>query len=322
MKALGYAKIFTREQRREGVSLETQEDKIIPTLENLRQRANQIFSFLDISSSTRKDYTYRISLFLEFVSERSFNNNSFLEFKRYLQERDDIRAATKNKYLASARVFLKELARNGAIPIDITLNVKSFKQGKKHKKEGLTEDEINKLAERIKSLSDTPENARLKALFCLFALQGLRQIEVVRLNVEDLDLVTGLAYIQGKGEDDKELIYLNPETVKALKKYIEICRIGSGSLLKSLGNRKNGRLNSITIKREFKALFKTLSINKTVHGFRHYFITHLLKSFDVGTVRKFSRHKSLDMLIVYDDEINLAEKKDKVFSCFENIKIA
>jgi len=28
MKALGYAKIFTREQAREGVSLEAQEDKV------------------------------------------------------------------------------------------------------------------------------------------------------------------------------------------------------------------------------------------------------------------------------------------------------
>ena len=322
MKALGYAKIFTQEERKEGVFLEAQENKIIPTLKDLREKANQIFSFLDISFSTRKDYTYRISLFLNFIQGRSFNNNSFLEFKRYLQERDDMRVATKNKYLASARVFLKELARNQAIPVDITLNVKSFKQGKKHKKEGLTEDEINKLTERIKSLSDTPKNARLKALFCLFALQGLRQIEVVRLNVEDLDLAGGLAYIQGKGRDDKELIYLNPETIKALKKYIKICNIGSGSLLKSLGNRKNGRLNSITIKREFKALFSELRINKTVHGFRHYFITHLLGEFDVGTVRKFSRHKSLDMLIVYDDEVNLAEKKDKVFSCFSQVKVA
>jgi len=80
-------------------------------------------------------------------------------------------------------------------------------------------------------------------------------------------------------------------------------------------------LNSITIKREFKALFKKLGINKTVHGFRHYFITRLLGEFDVGTVRKFSRHKSLDMLIVYDDEVNLAEKKDKVFSCFSQVKV-
>jgi len=291
-------------------------------LENLKERAYQIFSLLDITSTTREDYTHRILLFLKFIKGEGFNRDSFLEFKRYLRKRENLKVATKNKYLASARVFLKELARKGAIPVDITLNVKSFKQGKKHKKEGLTENEINKLANRIKSLPNTPKNARLKALFCLFALQGLRQVEVTRLNVEDLDLVSGIAYIQGKGRDDKEMIYLNPETVKVLKNYIEVCNIGSGALFKSLGNRKNGGLNSITIKREFKALFKGLGINKTVHGFRHYFVTHLLKSFDVGTVRKFSRHKSLDMLIVYDDEINLAEKKDKVFSCFNEIKIA
>jgi len=28
------------------------------------------------------------------------------------------------------------------------------------------------------------------------------------------------------------------------------------------------------------------------------------------------------MVLVYDDEINLSEKKDKVFACFESIKIA
>ena len=300
-----------------------EKSKVEPlTLENLKEKAKQIFSLLDITSATRQDYTYRIGLFLKFIKEKGFSRDSFLEFKRYLAEREDLTVATKNKYLASARVFLKELARNGAIPVDITLNVKSFKQGKKHKKEGLTENEINKLAERIKNLPNTPKNARLKALFCLFALQGLRQVEVTRLNVEDLDLVSGIAYIQGKGRDDKEMIYLSPQTIKALKNYIGVCRIGSGALFKSLGNRKNGRLNSITIKREFKALFSGLGINKTVHGFRHYFITHLLKSFDVSTVRKFSRHKSLDMLIVYDDEVNLLEKKDKVFSCFSGIKVA
>ena len=54
-------------------------------------------------------------------------------------------------------------------------------------------NEIEKLTKKIKALPDTSNNARLKALFCLLALQGLRQIEAVRLDVEDLDLVNGLA---------------------------------------------------------------------------------------------------------------------------------
>lgn len=291
-------------------------------LRDLKQKADEVFSLLDISPSTRKDYSYRIGSFLEFITEKGFHRNSFLEFKRSLGQRDDFTVATKNKYLASARVFLKELARSGAIPVDITLNVKSFRQTKKHKKEGLTEKEITLLAAKIKDLSDTPKNARLKVLFCLFALQGLRQIEVVRLNVEDLDLSSKLLFVQGKGSDDKELIYLQGQTVEALRNYIRLAKVGSDALFKSLGNRKSKRLTTRAIKIEFGALFKELGINKTVHGFRHYFVTHLLQSFDVGTVRKFSRHKSLDMLIVYDDEINLSEKKEEVFACFEGIKIA
>lgn len=302
--------------------IEAERFEVAPTLGEMREKANQVFNLLDVSLSTRKEYSYRINLFLQFITERGFHKDSFLEFKRNLQARDDLTVATKNKYLASARVLLKELARNGAIPIDITLNVKSFRQGNKHKKEGLSEGEIKRLAERVKKLPDSPKNARLKALFCLFTLQGLRQVEVVRLNIEDLDLVSGIAWIQGKGMDDKEPIYLHPETTKAVKHYIGVCSIGSGALFKSLSNRKSERLNARSIKREFKVLFNRLGIDKTVHGFRHYFITHLLKSFDVGTVRKFSRHKSLDMLIVYDDEVNLAEKKDEVFACFEGIKIA
>ena len=290
-------------------------------LRDLKQKADEVFSLLDISPSTRQDYSYRIGSFLEFITEKGFNRNSFLEFKHSLGQRDDFTVATKNKYLASARVFLKELARSGAIPVDITLNVKSFRQTKKHKKEGLTEKEIALLAAKIKDLPDTPKNARLKVLFCLFALQGLRQIEVVRLNVEDLDLSSKLLFVQGKGSDDKELIYLQGQTVEALRNYIRLAKVGSGALFKSLGNRKSKRLTSRTIKLEFKSLFENLGINKTVHGFRHYFITHLLKSFSMGAVRKFSRHKSLDMLIVYDDEINLSEKKEEVFACFERIKI-
>ena len=115
------------------VIVEPERFEIAPTLENLREKAQEIFSLLllDISSSTCEDYAYRIGLFLEFISEKGFNKNSFLEFKRYLKGRDDFTAATKNKYLASARVFLKELARRGVIPVDITLNVKSFKQKQK-----------------------------------------------------------------------------------------------------------------------------------------------------------------------------------------------
>ena len=280
------------------------------------------FERLDVKPTTIADYQARIGLFLEFMKNRVLNHDTFLEFKRYLRERNDYAISTKSKYLVSAKVFLKELNRCGFLPVDITQNIKTFPQIKKHKREGLNEDEVRRLSEKVRELSDNPRGVRLKVLFCLLALQGLRQIEIIRLNVEDLNLGSKIAFVQGKGQDDKELVHLAPETVKAIKRYLSICKIGSGALFRSLGNRKSERITTMTIKREIKRLFEVLGIENVVHGFRHYYITTLLKNMEVRDVRKFSRHKSLEMLIVYDDEMDIRDKSEEVFRCFEGLKIS
>jgi len=46
------------------------------SLSNLQEKAREIFDLLDISEGTRRDYAYRISLFLAIIAQ-----NSFLEFK-------------------------------------------------------------------------------------------------------------------------------------------------------------------------------------------------------------------------------------------------
>lgn len=301
--------------------MEMIKDNQLIDISEQKARARVIFNSLDVSEQTRKDYSSRIEMFLSYVQRKGFHHNSYLEYKRHLEKRTDFTVATKNKYLATAKVFLKELNRTGIVPVDITQNIKLFSQNKKHKREGLNDKEIRALVERMRELLDTPKNTRLRALFCLLAFQGLRQIEIVRLDVKDIDLPNKTAFVQGKGSDDKEPIYLAPETSKALKEYIRINRVGSGALFKSLGNRKSERLSSMTIKREFKGLFDELGIGKTTHGFRHYYVTTLLKSLDVRDVRKFSRHRSLEMLIVYDDEIDIRHKMSKVFACFEGLNV-
>ena len=280
-----------------------------------------IFNSIDVSNATKKEYLNRIKLFIVFIKGKEINNNSFLEYKHYLRDRNDFATATKNKYLATARVFLKELTRKGYIPVDITLNIKTFNQSKKHKIEGLKQAEIEHIVEELNRLPLTPKNTRKKAFFCLLALQGLRQIEIIRLGFKDIDFVNKTMLVKGKGMDDKEIVYLAPQTVKKLKDYIKISKIRSGSLFQSLGNRKRERLSTMTIKREMGELFEKIGVSKTVHGFRHYFITKLLENLDVRDARKFSRHKSLEMLIVYDDEIDLREKSSVVFECFSALNV-
>ncbi|KKS12532.1 MAG: putative integrase [Candidatus Daviesbacteria bacterium GW2011_GWB1_41_5] len=282
-----------------------------------REYTETIFDGLDVSETTRKEYLSRVRLFLSYVGSRGFNQHSYLHFKRYLEGRSDYSVSTKNKYLTTARVFLRELQRRGKLPFDVTYNVKHFRQSKRHKREGLTDREVQLLGIKLKFLPDTPRNSRLRALFSLLAFQGLRQIEIVRLDVADINLEKGVAFVCGKGEDDKEPIYLTPATTKTLKEYMKMHKLVDGTLFRSMGNRKKERLSTMTIKREMGELFYELGIKKTVHGFRHFYVTELLKSMDVRDVRKFSRHRSMEMLIVYDDEVSIKQKAQHVFQAME-----
>jgi integrase len=292
------------------------------TLDNARAKAEKVFDLLDVRETTRADYKARIGLFTDFIGGRGFNRNSFLDFKRELAERTDLAVSTKNKYLTSARVFLKELNRQGAIPADIAQNIKTFRQSKKHKKDGLTDEEINTLMEKIRPLPNTPRTTRLKAILVLLTLQGLRQIELIRLEVSDLDFVSKTAFILGKGQDDKELINLHPETCKTLQEYLKTNKIADGALFTSQSNNSyNRRLTTRSIRGIVRATLAELGINKTTHGFRHYFTTKLIKTYkgDLLEVAQYTRHKSLEMLQVYNDSIKREADLPRFYKAFRGV---
>lgn len=297
----------------------------IPQLDpsNPRITAYQIFDLLDVSETTREEYKYRISLFLKFIKDSPINHNSYLEFKRYLSSRADFSTSTKNKYLATAKIFLKELNRQSVLPIDVTQNIKSFSQSKKHKKDGLNEEEMMKLVDHMKQLPSTPQNTRFKSIIALLALQGLRQVEIIRLDVKDLDLISKTALIRGKGRDDQEPIDLHPETVKALRDYLKTNKKASGPLFTSQSNNsRDQRLTTRAIRKIVTGFLKQLGIEKSVHGFRHYFTTKLIKIYrgDLLEVAGYTRHRGLEMLQVYNDSIRKQADLPRYYETFKDIK--
>lgn len=284
--------------------------------------AQQIFDNLDINETSRTDYKYRIGMFLDFVKSRGFHPNIALEFKRYLGEKNDYSVSTKNKYLITAVKFLKELNRVGKLPMDITQNIKLFSQDKKHKKDGVNQEEMQILVEKLQELDPTPQNARLKAIISLLALQGLRQIEVIRLDVKDIDLVGKVAMVQGKGRDDKERVSLHPETVKVLKEYLKSNRKASGALFTSISNfSKDQRLTTRSIRKIVTGFMKQMGVEKSTHGFRHFFTTTLIKTYkgDLLEVTQYTRHKGLEMLQVYNDEIKKEADLPRYYDAFKGV---
>jgi site-specific recombinase XerD len=283
-----------------------------------------VFGVLDVNEATRSEYQHRIRAFLAFLQGRTFTQHSFLEFKRHLAARSDLSAASKNKYLFTAKIFLRELYRRGALPADITAGIKGFNQGRRHKRDGLSDAEMAALTERLRELPHTPRTTRLKALCCLLALQGLRQVEVIRLNVADIELGRRVAFIQGKGSDDTEPISLHPATVKALADYLKTNRLADGPLFTSQSNNHRGqRLTTRAIRLMVRQMLDELGIDKSTHGFRHYFTTRLIKTYkgDLLEVRQYTRHSSLEMLQIYNDSIKQEADLPRFYSAFEGVAL-
>jgi integrase len=286
------------------------------------QGVGSVLETIDVSEGTRAAYQARIGLFLAHIKHDGLNRDSFLNFKRALNARADYSVSTKNAYLTSARVLLRELHRRGLIPSDLTANVKSFQQYKKHKRDGVNDDEMASLVEWLRRLEPSPANARLKAVISLLALQGLRQIEVVRLNVADLELGRQIAYVHGKGRDDKEPVSLHPETVKSLLEHLRASNIADGPVFTSRShNSLNHRLTTKSIRLLIKTSFAQLGIDRSTHSFRHWYVTRLIRAYkgDLLQVTQYTRHRSLEMLEVYYDGVRQDEDLPRYHQTFAGL---
>ncbi len=260
-----------------------------------------LFRSLDVSTRTIAHYEKCLEGFLGWA--RGYQGELpgiYLEYKRHLSA-GPLSVSTRNTYLTVARLALRELYRRGLIERDITIGVKAFRQTATHKKDGLTVDEVTRVLEDVKT-----NHGRLKALIYLLAFQGLRTVEIVRLDIEDLQLEEHTAMIHGKGRDDKERIRLHSKTARGLAEYLEGRGLDTGPLFVSEGTRNHGRITERGIFHIVSKFLCSLGISKSSHGFRHFFTTHLVRKYngDLLAVSRYTRHKGLGMLQVYWDDCN------------------
>jgi len=66
-----------------------------------------------------------------------------------------------------------------------------------------------------------------------------------------------------------------------------------------------------------------LKLSQVLSGFRHYFTTTLVKHYkgDLLAVTHYTRHSNLQMLQVYNDEINAEADLPRYYQAFEGVTI-
>lgn len=288
----------------------------------LKELAEKLFNSMDVGDQTRKDYLHGVKLFIDFSRQHEIDPDIFLKYKNYLHKQNHLTSSSKAKYMVPARLLLKEINRKGIIGFDPTQNIRGFSKGRKHKKEGLNLTEVMRYAQYVKKQPQDEPGSRLKALFCLCVYQGLRTVEIERLTVPDIDFEGERIFIWGKARDDKEPVELHPETLKNLRVYIQKNYILGGPLFPSRRDPRKS-LTRRQIRRIMTGPMKELGIEKSTHGFRHFFVTHMIKVYDgdlMKTMRR-SRHQDIGMLEVYNDEKMSREEIQKFKKSFGQIRV-
>jgi integrase/recombinase XerC len=138
----------------------------------------------------------------------------------------------------------------------------------------LTIDEYNRILLYCSTDSDHVIGLRNLIIIMMLGLLGLRTGTIISINIQDVDIVSGLAWIKDKGSYFRRTIILPEIICTALHRYFDRLRICRGPLFLS---KRGKRISPRTLQDIFRNIADTCGIDKHLHAhlFRHTAATHL-----------------------------------------------
>jgi len=221
-------------------------------------------------------------------------------YKAALRERG-LSPATLNRRLASLRSLVK-FARAAGL-VNWNLGVQNVKGEGYRDTRGPGRAGVQALLDELGARGDE-KAVRDRAIIRLLYDLGLRRGEVVSLDAEDVDAEAGTVKVVGKGRAEKQILTLPEPTKRALAAWFAVRGDSPGPLFTNFDPaRKGGRLTGTAVYYIVKKLGDKAGVKARPHGLRHAAITEALDKArgDVRAVQKFSRHRDLRTLTVYDD---------------------
>lgn len=226
-----------------------------------------------------------------------------LEYRTWLTARG-LSNATVNRRLAALRSAMKLGRTLGLTPH--ALEVGNLKATKYRDTRGPGVTGFERMLHATPRA--TPKGKRDRAIIWLLFGTALRRAEVAGLDLADLEWEAGLpasAWILGKGQDEKERVTLPEPVGRALAGWVELRGREPGALFTSLDRARkgSGRISGEGIRVLVARLGKKAGLGVVrPHGLRHAGITAALDAgVDVREVRKYSRHKRIETVLIYDD---------------------
>jgi integrase/recombinase XerC len=208
---------------------------------------------------------------------------------------------TMARRIAAVRSFCRFLCRHGLLETSPADGLRGPRQDKKLP-HFLNEKDIVRLLET--PATDSPLGWRDRAILETLYSAGLRVAELTGLNVDDVDLDSGLATVRGKGKRER-LALLGPQALSALKQWLErrdAVLAQTRSQRAVFLNRRGTRLTTRSVGRLLEKYLALAGLDPRTspHTLRHSFATHLLdRGADIRSVQELLGHRSLATTQVY-----------------------
>ena len=224
-------------------------------------------------------------------------------YKSHLLDRN-LSPATTNRRLAALRSVVKLARVFGLVPFG--LEVENVPSQPYRDTRGPGVAVIGAILHELE-VTKGDKGRRDAAIIRLLFDLALRRAEVCSLDLADVDLQTSTIKVMGKGRREPITLTLPTETRDALAGWIEVRGDAPGPLFTNLHHNpavRGSRLTGRSLARIVTDLGLTIGVvGLHPHSLRHASITAALDATngDVRSVARFSRHKQVSTVMLYDD---------------------
>ena len=280
---------------------------------NLEDLFKQFIIFIDASPNTIR--TYRGSLKQWFIYLRQNQivqptAETVRQYREYLQENGKKPTTVKNYIIAVKRFF--QWTEEADLYPNVAKHIKSGHISKNFKRDYLTGSQARQILGHIDR--STLKGKRDYAMLVTMLTMGLRTIEVVRANIDDIRTKgnTTVLYVQGKGHEDKDDLIRMPQHVEsAIRDYLSVRKANdlSEPLFTSTSNHNvDGRMTTRSIRRIVKTAFISAGYDSprlTAHSTRHTAATlSLLNGASLQQTQELLRHRNIGTTEIYAHNID------------------
>jgi len=223
-----------------------------------------------------------------------------IDYKHHCLNYQSLSPRTVKNRLAALRGFCAFLVRSGMMRTNPLEGIRTPRiPTDRHAKESLTVEQLEKLLNLVRS-QGTPRD---QAILNLITYQGLRVVEVSRLNMQDICELDGkhTVMIRGKGHDTQIPQPMQSQVVSSVVGYLNSKKDPSSDALFS--TRTGTRLSPDDVSRICKHWLRSAGFDDkriTAHSLRHTFATLVLaQGGRIEIVSKMLRHANLATTMIY-----------------------